>query len=127
MPEFGCDACLPTDPAAAWRARRDLDLVAQQVDQPHFIVSVLECPRCGQRFVSVFTETIDWVGGDDPQRWVVMPISPVEADSLLSIGAEMSRATLEGVPPRRSLVAEHPADGGLRITWSLGIRVPHHD
>ena len=35
---------------------------------------ILGCARCSQGFVSVFTKTIDWEDGDDPQFWTLLPI-----------------------------------------------------
>jgi len=41
-------------------ARRALDFEAELIDESHVHVAILACGQCGQRFVSVFTETIDW-------------------------------------------------------------------
>src|SRR5262245_42703618 len=61
---FGCVRCWPPTPNAAWEARGSLRRVADLVDESHFSVGIMACPDCAQRFVSVFTETIDWAHGD---------------------------------------------------------------
>lgn len=64
--DFGCKRCWPPSAGAAWKARGALTHVAELIDESHFHVMILACPRCTQRFVSVFTETVDWADGDDP-------------------------------------------------------------
>src|ERR671932_749084 len=58
--KFGCELCWPADARAAWVARGGLTRLEGLVDESHFIVTILACPRCDQRYVSIFTETIDW-------------------------------------------------------------------
>ena len=65
--DFGCERCWPPIADAAWEARGGLTHVAELIDDSHFHVMILACPCCTQRFVSIFTETIDWEDGDDPQ------------------------------------------------------------
>ena len=57
----GCERCWPSEADAAWEARRKLACAVELVDESHFHVMILACPSCEQRFLSVFTETIDWV------------------------------------------------------------------
>lgn len=89
---FGCDRCWPALPESAWAARRALTKDADLVDESHFHVAIGICRRCGRRFVSVFTETIDWVDGDDPQDWTQLPITSDEAEALRQAG--------DGLEPR---------------------------
>src|ERR1700722_13185957 len=80
--EFGCDKCFKADAQAMALAKTKLKFVARLVDESHFMVSILACPACGQRCVSIFTETIDWTGGDDSQYVSVLPVTLQESKSL---------------------------------------------
>src|SRR5215204_5009348 len=51
--EFGCDLCWPADARAAWGARDGLSRMKELIDESHFIVTILACPRCAQRYVSI--------------------------------------------------------------------------
>ena len=53
--------------AVATVARRALKHEHTLIDESHFSISILRCPECSQRFVSIFTELIDWEDGDDSQ------------------------------------------------------------
>jgi hypothetical protein len=127
-PEYGCDDCWPDDPGEARRARSRLVGVTTLVDESHFTVQVLACPRCGQRFLSVFTETIDWIDGDDPQSRITLPITADESDGLAYQGAASLEALLGALgSDRRSLWRDCPKGGEVRLTWGCGIMVRPHD
>ncbi len=96
-------------------------MLMRLVDEPHHSVTVLACPRCGQRFVKVFTETIDWQDGEDPQHWELMPISEGEARLLMIV------VDLKTLPRRRSLVVDHPKGEELTLRWAAGVEVREHD
>jgi hypothetical protein len=126
--DFGCARCWPPEADDAWNARRTLTWAADLIDESHFHVMVLVCPSCGQRFVSVFTETIDWVDGDDPQDWTLLPITTEEADDLALQGASLSESTLNGLGPgRRSLRRDYGKGAQPLSVWSTGLYVGHHD
>ena len=60
----GCGACSCEDAEAAWRHFADgVDSDASIVDGPHFIVPIVRCHACSQRFIRIFTEFIDWPSG----------------------------------------------------------------
>jgi hypothetical protein len=124
---FGCTICLPPDANDARSARAGLTAVTTLIDEAHYIVSLAACPRCRQRFVSVFTETIDWVNGEDPQRWTIMPISESDAVDLVSYGPRLQNVHLTALPARRSLLVEHPSEADVTARWSFGIEIRHHD
>lgn len=132
MPEMtqlnGCEQCWPESAEWAWQARSDLRTHAVWIDESHFNVRALECTHCTRRYLSVFTESIDWVNGDDAQRWLVAPVSAHEyerAEALISSSVE---AALSVVPAeRRSLCRDFPSGGELRTFWSSGLRVGGHD
>ncbi len=91
------------------------------VDEFHFIVSILECPSCSQLFVSVLTEIVDWVGGDDSQYWTLMPITAAEAVASREQGDSLSEAKLAALGAgRRSLHRDYPTGEAQRIYWSAG-------
>jgi hypothetical protein len=98
------------------------------IDESHFIVAILACPRCGQQYVSVFTELIDWADGNDPQYWTLLPITWAEAESLMRQGASLSEMSLNALGrERRSLRRDHPKAGPPRVFWGSGINVGPHD
>lgn len=78
--EFGCAECFAEDAERAGRWR--LQGVCELVDESHFGVAIRQCPACGQRFVTIFTEFVDWVDGDDPQYWDRVPVTQAEAERI---------------------------------------------
>lgn len=126
--EFGCDLCWPADACAAWGARDGLRRLKELVDESHFIVALLACPRCEQRYVSIFTEMIDWADGNDPQCWILLPITEDEAEGLIEQGASLNEMRLNALGRRRrSLRRDHPKDGPPQVSWRTGILVGPHD
>ena len=88
---------------------------------------VLACPNCSQRFLSVFTETIDWVDGEDPQYWTTLPITPAESADLAKHsppGEVDINAIGHG---RRCLQHDSPKGVSPRSCWGNGILVGPHD
>jgi hypothetical protein len=126
--DFGCQRCWPADAEAAWEARGTLAHAVELIDESHWHVMILECPVCSQRFVSIFTETIDWEGGDDPQYWSLLPITEAEADDLVRQGDALTEAKL-GVLGwhRRCLRVDHPKGAARGIFWATGVSVGPHD
>lgn len=125
---FGCEHCWPAAAHVAWEARGTLTRAAELVDESHFHVMILACPQCAQPFASVFTELIDWVDGDDPQYWTLLPITDAEAAALLGRGDSLSEADLNALGPnRRSLQRDHPKGAPPRLSWGSGLYVGPHD
>lgn len=126
--KFGCEGCWPAEAGAAWKARDALDRVAELVDESHFGVRILACPRCAQRFVWIFTETIDWVDGEDPQYCTLLPLTEAEAAELTGQGASTIERKLAALGPgRRSLRSDFPKGKPRRIHWGKGLSVWPHD
>ena len=124
---FGCPHCWPEAAAAAWAARDALRRDATIVDDFHFRVSLLSCAACLQRFVSVFTETIA-PGGDDPQHWEMMPVTPQEAAALAAgKDDDAIEAAVNALPARRCLVRDAPLGSQEYLYWSPALRVGMHD
>ncbi|AET95573.1 hypothetical protein BYI23_F000220 (plasmid) [Burkholderia sp. YI23] len=124
----GCAHCWPASPDAAWEARRDLRELAMWVDETHFNVRGLQCVHCARRFISVFTETIDWINGDDAQSWTTVPVTAEEFMRVQAALASSIEAALRVVPAeRRSLRRDHPSGQACQIGWTSGIDVRCHD
>jgi hypothetical protein len=122
-----CELCFPPEAEAAWAARSGLKFVADLIDESHYHVMVLACPSCGQHFVSVFTETIDWQDGDDPQYWSLLPLTAGESRRLVD-GPEPDNATLQSLgPSRRCLNLSHPKGQAARTSWTKGLSIGWHD
>lgn len=125
--DFGCDKCWPSDADAAWAACRSMPTSAEMVSESHFSVRLRICADCGQRFLTVFTETIDWSGGEDPQFWTVIPVTIYEANAL-SVAVDSIGSAIGTLPTdRRSLRHDFPRDGERRSFWSTGISIGMYD
>jgi hypothetical protein len=123
----GCLACIPVEPPAG-SGELVLDLVSRLVDESHYIVSVRVCPSCGQEFLRVFTERIDWEGGEDPQRITVLPITHDEALALIAQGEHVNEAQLSQMGrDRRFLEFDWPSREPMRIRYTTGPLVARHD
>ena len=122
----GCGHCWPPSADAAWKARRIH--TAELIDEPHYHVMILAYPECGQLFLWVFTEMIDWANGDDAQYWTVLPITESEAAELTRRGSELTEIEINSLgSDRRSLRKNYPTGGGPREFWGKGIAVGPHD
>ncbi len=125
---FGCPRCWPADADGAWKARDALTRESELVDESHFHVMILACKACEQRFLSVFTEMVDWADGEDPQAWTLLPITAAEAAELIAqrdIPSEAQLNLLGG--DRKSLRRDHPKAAPARNFWITGMTVPPHD
>ncbi|HXY31151.1 MAG TPA: hypothetical protein VEI06_10630 [Gemmatimonadaceae bacterium] len=124
---FGCERCWPASAEEAWDAGLALDGALELVRESHFHVNIRLCRDCGQRFLWVFTETIDWDDSEDPQYWTRVPISAEEMSALEQAG-ESVEGRLESVAPeRRSLRHDHPKETPAVSYWATGISVGPHD
>jgi hypothetical protein len=125
---FGCKRCWPSSAEAAWEARSQLRLEEDLVDESHYHVMILTCSYCAQRFISIFTEEIDWVDGEDPQYWTVMPLTQQEAVDLGCRRGSLSDGELISLAPdRRSLQRDYPKGADKpRLFWATGVWVGPH-
>lgn len=126
---FGCAQCFQDSAEAAAERRRGFSRVASLVDESHFTVRILECSHCGQRCVSVFTEMIDWSGGDDAQYWSLLPLTRDESERLMAQGEDVDVRTIEELGrERRFLQVDHPTGKPKRILWAEGsLLIGPHD
>jgi hypothetical protein len=126
--EFGCGRCWPGSADAAHEASVTLELEFELIDESHFRVVVRRCPACTQRFLSVFTETIDWAHGEDPQYRARLPVTAAEVADLVRRGPALDETALNALGPgRRCLRHDHGAAEPPRSYWGAGMSVPLHD
>jgi hypothetical protein len=91
-------------------------------------VTLKACLDCRQLFVSVFCESVDFVNGNDPQGFLVVPISADEAQTLRGLDESATeRAVLALTPKRRCLDAYWPSSGPKDIAFCEGptLLAPH--
>ena len=123
----GCRECIPVEPPAE-TDEIVLELLSRLVDESHYIVTVRACPSCGQEFVRVFTERIDWDHGQDPQRITVLPITHEEADALIAAGENVDETQLSRMGlDRRFLEFDWPSGEPMTSRYTTGHLVARHD
>jgi hypothetical protein len=116
---LGCESCGAPDAEVA--AATQFDWTCELIDESHFSVFIGECERCHQRWISVFSEDIDWVGGDDAQYTRRLPITLAESNELQAQGNKISLDRLQEIGlNRRYLQIDHPTGKPKRICWTLG-------
>jgi hypothetical protein len=116
------DACagFAGTPEAAWDAHRGLEHARSFVEESHFGVSIRACRDCGQRYLHVFSERIDFAGGNDPQAWKVMAVAPDEEAALAALDPDSVEGAVLRLSPRRCLDVYHPSDGEKILRWTEG-------
>ena len=124
---FGCETCWPESADAAWVAFDNYVILTRLVDESHYKISLRQCPACGQRFVYVFTETVDWIDGEDPQYRTVMPLTEQEAAELEDCTQHLEGMLQSLAPERRSLKIDFPKGDDMTKYWGRGIRIGSHD
>jgi hypothetical protein len=120
---FGCARCYGDDAQAVSGYFSGDGLATDHlvVADSHFIVSLRHCCQCGQAFVSVFTEFVDWSGGDDAQYRDIVPVTPAEAAAVLERGDPADLQYLGSLGQgRRRLSTDWPTGGPKRIDWRTG-------
>lgn len=122
---LGCERCAGDDEAQAWQATQAAR-TGTFVQESHFSVHRSQC-SCGQAFITVFTERVDWKDGEDDQRWLVLAVTNDElarlkADDALS-------ATIEQLGQRRRFLERaFPTGKDITLTWRAGaLRIGPHD
>ncbi|WP_328450005.1 MULTISPECIES: hypothetical protein [unclassified Amycolatopsis] len=130
MTEFGCARCYGKDALTAMAfCTTRLRETHRLVQQSHFGVSLRECPECGQAFASIFTEFVDWTGGEDAQFFDIVPLTGTEVISLAAQGSGVDLVTLGALGSRRRrLSSAWPTGGAKTISWKsepLSVREGH--
>jgi hypothetical protein len=125
---YGCPACWPTSAEAAWAAGLKLHDREALIDDSHFNARVATCSKCGQAYLWVFTELIDWQHGDDSQGWCRVPLTAAEARELLFDKFKGNDGDVYRIGEgRRSLWRIHPRGGTDGYSWGLGVAPLPHD
>ena len=126
---FGCEICNSESAEDAWKAFVDSKVLESIIDESHFSIRLRVCSHCEQRYLSVFTETIDWIDGQDPQLWSIIPVDATEFSKLTSIKNENSLIeSLKGfAPERKSLCFDWPKGSEPKKYWSQGVTIGPYD
>jgi hypothetical protein len=120
--EFGRSECCGGDDAEAAAAYcfSRLTTTHRVVSDSHFGVSLRECPNCGQQFVVIFTEFVDWSGGDDAQYFDIVPLTGDEAAALVA-EQNLDLGALGALGAgRRRLSVDWPTGAAKRTLWRTG-------
>jgi len=127
--EWGCNTCWPADAREAWKGIKILERGRVFIDESHFLVDIRTCPACGQRFLWVMTELIDWQDGEDPIERTVLPLTDEEIAQLDSRGETgLDEALLNTLGRgRRCLRYSWPKGAEPEVYWSTGLLVGPHD
>lgn len=97
------------------------------IDDSHLIVSLRSC-ECGRQYLSVFTEVVDWVGGDDAQHHQVIEIDPELAAALVA-RHDLDQGDVDELGLTGRIVAWSHPSGGVEIlqAYEGSFQVPFHD
>lgn len=108
---------MSADPDRAWEAR--LRTLHVFIEEDHFSVKLRACAACGQPFATVFGETVDWVGGEDPQFGERLPLTAAEADALASLPTAAALPRIEALAgERRRLRMSFPSSAERQACWT---------
>jgi hypothetical protein len=121
--EFGCARCYGDDPQAVFDYQRDHGFTGHRpiITKSHFIVSLIHCGLCSQPFVSIFRESIDWAYGQDPQYTDLLPVTRVEAETILAAGEDVDLRYLGQLgDDRRRLSTDWPSGVPQMVMWRIG-------
>jgi len=119
---FGCAACYGDDAQVvlAYFQSGGLAIDERLSDDPHFGVTIRHCTRCQQTFLYVFTEFVDWQGGEDDQYTDVVPLSAAEAAEVRRRPSDLPFLGSLG-DGRRRLATAWPRNAPKKtIAWQTG-------
>lgn len=120
----GCARCAGPDATAAWAALHAVH-EASPVREVHFGIDVKRC-ACGQPWVVVFAERVDYRDGDDDQTWLAVPVTNAEVAVLTTCEpSRLSRAVAELGRDRRFLLRSNAS--GPASWREGGFAIPPHD
>ncbi len=120
--EFGCEECFGASAEAFWASwPKKFNQIARLVDDPHDIIRIVSCSKCGQRYVAVTTEFIDWQDGEDSIYRSILPVTVEEAERLLAQGENVDVRLIESLGrERRHLRTSWPKGGEQSVYWTQG-------
>ncbi|MCE7002883.1 hypothetical protein LWC34_08565 [Kibdelosporangium philippinense] len=118
--EFGCAQCYGEDAETVMEyCTKNLETTQRIVSDSHFGVSVRKCPECGQEFIAIFTEFVDWQGGDDAQYFDIVPVTPIEVKYFLEADLVIRELGKLG-HARRRVSSDWPTGGTYQVSWKHG-------
>ena len=121
--KYGCPGCWPESAEAAWEAGSLLERRHELIRESHFNVRIVGCHACGQAFLWVFSELIDWSAGDDSQGWIRIPLTVDEVRNLRGLPEDDVERTIYGIGEnRRSLRRIHPRGMTAGCSWDWGFQ-----
>jgi hypothetical protein len=94
------------------------------------VASLKRCDSCGQHFLTLFCERVDWADSDDPQTWLAFPLNADEAGQLraANVAADENILTAIVASPQRFLYHDMPKGAPDVLEWRDGmLLVPAHD
>jgi hypothetical protein len=116
----GCARCVDENAAAAWNAINAPSTLTF-VQEPHFSVHATRC-SCGQPFVVVFTERVDFRDGSDTQIELAVAVWPGELERL---SGEFRTLTLTTLVRGRAFLVKSSGDAPRWVASGFSIG-PHH-
>jgi len=122
--------CVGDDCAAAKDAVRKAGRIVELVDESHFMAAIRQCAHCGQPFLTLFCERVDWANGDDPQTWIAVPVDEGEAQQLRGAAVAANENVMLDIiaGERRFLYHDMPKGAPDRLEWRRGrLFIPPHD
>jgi hypothetical protein len=122
-----CPKCLGAEPTEA-KARLLKEPREVIIADDHFSMSLRTCSQCGQSFLCVFSELVDWSNGDDSQAQHYIPISAEEAAAFRVAGEQGAEKLLHNTKlERMHLLSTYPRGKDLSVEWRDGIvfLLPH--
>ena len=94
------------------------------------MASIERCESCGQHFLTLFCERVDWADSDDPQKWLAFPVSADEVRQLqaANVAADENILTTIVARQQRFLYHDMPKGAADVLEWKTGmLRIPAHD
>src|SRR5206468_1624651 len=119
-PDFGCERCYGEDPHAVFEYRRNggFRRVKKVYFDHHFDVALSRCGACGQVFVDIFDEIVDWEGGDDAMDVWLVPVAPAEVQAIRHM-KDLDLTYLKSLGEgRRHMWWDRPTGGPAHAGWS---------
>ena len=108
--------------------RAGLKHLARLIDESHLGVSIYSCAACGQEFIAIFAERVDWANGEDPQCSTLMPLTPAEAARMVLAAANVDLGEVTALGRHRQFLRDDwPSTGPRILEYATGQVVGPHD
>ena len=122
---LGCKYCYSTDANTAFELVLKTRVNNNLISESHLSVRLRKCKHCGQQYLVIFNEKIDWEHGEDPQHWKVLPISIDESKLILSSEKRNEQDLFQTIEliaiGRTTLNMEWPKKQNQRVSWGKGL------